>query len=651
MRKHLFSVLQKIGKSLMVPVSVLPAAGLLVALGRVFQGYESQFVHALGDILFSGGLAIFEQLPLIFAIGVAIGFAGGAGIAGLASAVGYFTMTNIFKVMDKYLSVGVEGYKAINTGVFGAIVIGLLAAMIYKRFQNLKLPTVLGFFGGKRSVPIITAFTAFFVALALGFIWPPIQAHINTFGGWAMGSEFGPALYAAGKRLLIPVGLHHVYYPPFMFEFGQFVSEAGTVLKGDSARFFAGDATAGIFMAAEYPIMLFGLPAATLAMYFAAPSNRRKMIAGMMVSAALTSIITGITEPIEFAFIFVAPLLYVLHVIFAFISGYLTSMFDIHLGYTFSASIIDYVLGFANAKNSVYLFCVVGPIMFGTYFTAFYLCIKKFNFLTPGRDESADDIETGINPTQKAAKVLAYLGGSENIANLDACITRLRVSVKDGNKVNSDGFKSLGAAGVMNAGNGNFQIVFGPEADSIKDQVQELINNPNAAIIDEKSSTKSVEKVSVAGKRVLLKTPIAGEVVSIQDVPDQTFAGKLLGDGIAINPTDGVVYAPVKGKIVQLFKTNHAICINSEEGASILIHVGIDTVKMGGNGFKAFVENGDEVEEGQKLLEFDIELIKKEAKSVITPIVITNMDEINTLKVMADKSVNKGHDLIELELK
>lgn len=621
---NLFSTLQQVGKSLMTPVSVLPAAGLLVALGRILDN------ALIGKLMFSGGLAIFEQLPVVFAIGVAIGFTGGAGVAGLASAVGYFTLLNVLKVMKDYRVLTLD----INTGVFGGIIIGLLAAYLYKRFYQTKLHPVLGFFAGKRFVPIVTAAAAVFVGVLLGFIWPPIQDAINAFGAHVMGSDFGPAFYAAGKRLLIPVGLHHVYYPPFLYEFGEFVTTSGQVLKGETARYFAGDPTAGRFMAAEFPLMLFGLPAACFAMYLRAPQIRRKAVAGIMITAALTSIITGITEPIEFSFIFVAPVLYIFHVVAAFLSGYLTGFFDIHLGYTFSASLIDYAVGVSNMKNSFYLWLVVGPIIAALYFGVFYWIIGLMDIKTPGRgdDETNDEEASNANSSDKAVEILAALGGAGNIVHLDACITRLRLNVKTPSDVNQDRLKKLGAAGIMATGT-NFQVIFGVESDVLKEEIKSLMSRAP-------STTK-----------IIFTAPLKGEILPLAKVPDATFADKILGDGFAIKPTEGVVYSPVNGKIAQVFRTNHAIGITTQEGLEVLIHVGIDTVKMNGNGFKALVQKGDTVTSGQKILEFDLALVQTNAKSDITPVVITNTDKVASLNLIRTGLVSPDQKIFEVILK
>ncbi len=612
-RARVFSTLQKLGQALMVPVSVLPAAGLVVALGRALQGISPDsswsFLILVGNLFYSGGLAVFEQLPVIFAAGVAIGFSGGAGIAALSSVAGYFTLVSLLKVLTE--SRGLE--LPINTGVFGGILIGLLSAQLYNRFHQTRLHPIFGFFSGKRLVPILTVFYTLFVGLALGFVWPPIQAQINEFGLWVMQSDYGAAFYAAGKRLLIPVGLHHVYYPPFLFQFGEFTTAAGEIFRGDSARYFAGDATAGIFMASEYPIMLFGLPAAALAIVLRAKPENRKAVAGVMFSAALTSIITGITEPIEFAFIFVAPLLYVVHVGLAFVSGALTTAFDVHLGYTFSASTIDYILGFFNAKNSWAFWVIIGPTMAALYFGTFYTLIGVFKFKTPGReDEIQDTLESVAVGSERSRQILAALGGAANLVSLDACITRLRVQVKDPALVNKAEMKRLGASGTMDAGNGSLQIVFGVESDQLKEEILALL---------QMCGTSSLP---TGKKPVAFSAPLKGEFLSLDKIPDSVFSSGTIGEGFAIRPEEGVVYAPFDGEVIQLFRTNHAMGLVSEEGLEALIHIGIDTVKMNGQGFKSLVKPGDKIRKGQKLMEFDLDLVREQAKSDITPIILTN---------------------------
>ncbi len=622
-----FGVLQKVGQSLMIPVSVLPAAGLLVAFGRLLKdsSAENSTLVFVGNIMYAGGLAIFEQLPLIFAIGVAIGFAGQAGIAGLSAAVGYFTMTNILKVYSETQGLALP----INTGVFGGILIGIVAANLYNRFHKIQLYPIFGFFSGRRFVPIVTAFAAFGLAMILTLVWPPIQTGIHDFGLSVLNSQWGPAFYAAGKRLLIPVGLHHVYYPSFLYEFGDFVTNAGTIVRGDATRYYAGDPTAGIFMASEFPLMLFGLPAAAFAMYLAAPLNKRKAVGGIMLSAALTSILTGITEPIEFAFIFVAPLLYALHVALAFGSGLLTHYFDIHLGYTFSASLIDLGVGFFNQKNSFALL-IIGPFIGLVYFATFYSLIKLFNFKTPGRESDLDaqTVTTLAEETPystRAVEILMAIGGRANVESLDACITRLRLVVKDSNLIQKNKLKTLGAAGVMQNGQ-NIQIVFGVESDKIKDEIQSLMT------------------------KAIFVSPLKGRILNLDVVPDATFSQKVLGDGFAILPEEGIVYSPFDGKVVSLFPTNHAIGIETTDGIELLIHIGIDTVQMKGEGFKAFVKSGDTIRAGDKLIEFDLELVRQKAKSVLTPVIITNMDQFKELSIQMNQSVSSLAPIGELQL-
>ncbi len=637
----IFARLQRLGQALMVPVSVLPAAGLMVAAGRLltdFTKQEDSFSFHLGKVLYSSGLVVFEQLALIFAIGVALGFTNYAGIAGLAAVTGYFAFTSVLKTFGDILHL----QTAINTGVLGGICVGFLVSFLYNRFHEVKLHPVLGFFSGKRLIPILSVATSVILALIFVMIWPPIQDGIHAFGVSVMASPMGPSIYASVKRLLIPVGLHHVFYPSFLYEFGEFTTSSGQIVRGEATRYFAGDPSAGKFMASEFPMMIFGLPAAALAMVMRAKPENKKAVAGIMLSAALTSIITGITEPIEFAFTFVAPFLYLCHAALAFLSGYLTSLLDIHLGYTFSSSLIDLALGYFNQKNISLLFLVVGPIMAVAYFCVFYFAIGFFNFKTPGREdksaeELAEDAENKMHPstqihsnslTEKSEKVLAAIGGSENIISLDACITRLRLILKDAKKVDQVALKKLGASGVMNAGGGNVQIVFGVESDFLKTEIQRVI-------------------AGTSSSANLITSPFDGTLVALTEIPDQTFAEEIMGKTIAILPSSNIVISPFDGEVATLFHTNHAIGLISKSGIELLIHVGIDTVKMNGEGFTAFVKTGDQVKKGQKLIEFNAALIKEKAKSLITPIVITNADQFKQLQsaVTSGNKIKTGETL------
>jgi glucose PTS system EIICBA or EIICB component len=620
LRTNAFSLLQKLGQSLMVPVSVLPAAGLLVALGRLLQEQKNYpLIKGIGDVAFSGGISIFEQLPTLFAVGVAIGFSGGAAVTGLAAVAGYFTLVNVLKTISTLKGLSL----ALNTGVFGGIMIGLLSAAIYNRFHETKLPQFLGFFSGKRLVPILTAASALVLGLLLSLIWPSIQQGINDFGYMIMGSQFGPSFYAAIKRLLIPVGLHHVFYPPFLYEFGEFINNAGEVFKGEAARYYAGDPAAGKFMASEYPMMIFGLPAASLAMYLRAKTTKKKAIGGVMLAAALTAIITGISEPIEFAFIFVAPILFLYHIVLTFVSAFAASSMDIHLGYTFSASLIDLFLGAFNAKNQSALFFIIGPLTGIAYFASFYFTIGWLDLKTPGREvesPNADDAAATFDPGGKAAAVLSALGGADNIRHLDACITRLRLSVNEPSNVNFNTLKALGATGSVNAGGGNIQVIFGTESDMLKEEIKKIM----------KTGPKDDS---------MIMNPIKGEIKDLSTVPDEMFSQKMMGEGVVIDPADGFVYAPCDGVVATIFKTNHAVAIAADNGAEILIHIGIDTVKMNGEGFKGLVKNGDRVRAGQALIEFDLALVKARAKSHLTPFVITNSADMKEVKILKTSGV------------
>lgn len=617
--KKLFAVLQKIGKSLMLPVSVLPAAGLLLRFGQP-DLLNIAYMAKAGDV-------IFGNLPMIFAVGVAIGFSGGEGVAALAAVVGQLILEGIIAVAST------NAGAPINMGVFGGIAIGLIAGALYNKFHDIKLPQVLGFFGGKRFVPIITSVAALIFAMAGVVVWAPIQNAINVFAQFASTSVFGPAFYAAGKRLLIPVGLHHMYYPAFLYQFGQYVS-GGVTYFGDSARFFHGDPTAGVFMASEFPILMFGLPGAAVAMIAAAKKENRKKISGMMISAAFVAFLTGITEPIEFSFIFVAPLLFVFHVAAAFLAGIITSVLQIRLGYTFSASFIDYLLGFKFAGHPM-LIWIVGLAFFALYFVVFYSAIKTFNLKTPGReDEDAAEIAPlNVKGSERASKVLEAIGGKDNIEVLDACITRLRLNLKDTSKVNKSALKSLGAAGVLMTGS-SVQAIFGTDAERIKDDIKSIIAHGGKVEASSEIEVRpEVEKKVVLGGSYSLASPIEGEIVELDKVPDEVFSDKLLGDGFAVVPKGNKVYAPADGEVTVLFPTKHAVAITTKEGLEVLIHVGIDTVSLNGEGFTAHVAQGDKVKKGDLLLTLDLELIGAKVKSLISPVIITNMNIIESINV------------------
>ncbi|MFF2291226.1 glucose-specific PTS transporter subunit IIBC [Peribacillus butanolivorans] len=680
MFKKLFGVLQKIGKSLMLPVAILPAAGILLAFGNALQNetlldiapfLANGGVEMVASVMEDAGQIIFSNLPLLFAVGVAIGLAGGEGVAGLAAIIGFLIM-NV--TMGTVLGIDVDslegsatytsvlGIPTLGTGVFGGIIVGVMAAIMYNKFYEIELPSYLGFFAGKRFVPIVTAASAVILGLLMILVWPTIQSGLNAFSENMLGANLtlGAFVFGVVERALIPFGLHHIFYSPFWYEFGSYVNEAGNTVKGDQAIFMAQikdgvqDLTAGTFMTGKYPFMMFGLPAAALAIYHEARPERKKIVGGLMASAALTSFLTGITEPLEFAFLFVAPVLFGIHCVFAGLSFMTMHLLDVKIGMTFSGGLIDYVLfGLINPQTNAWIVIPVGIVFAFIYYFGFRFAIRKFNLKTPGREVEEEDDEEGSSSTAGSlpGDILDAMGGKENISHLDACITRLRVSVNDIGNVDKNRLKKLGAAGVLEVGN-NIQAIFGPRSETIKGQMKDIIDGKRPRKV-EVSSEKGVEDQIEDIVPKTLQTdagsegseyfvsPIKGEIKPITEVPDPVFAEKMMGDGFAIVPEDGLVVSPVDGTIVNLFPTKHAIGIVSDAGREILIHVGIDTVKLEGKGFEALVTQGDKVKSGQPLLKVDIEYIKNNATSIITPIVFTNLSEGESVKIEKSGKVDK----------
>ncbi|HSP47576.1 MAG TPA: glucose PTS transporter subunit IIA, partial [Clostridiaceae bacterium] len=557
-----------------------------------------------------------------------------------AAVVGYVVLIRVLDIMSAAQGLA----DPINMGVFSGIIIGIISAKIYLRFFKTKLHPVLGFFEGKRLVPIIMVVTSILLGVVLGFVWPPIQNGINQLGQMAIDAEIGGfrlggAIYAFGNRALIPTGLHHVFKTPFTTQFGEYIAADGQRYIGEIARFFAGDPTVGAITAAEYPLKIFGLPAAAFAIYLTAHKKNKTAIGGVMLTAALTSIITGITEPIEFAFMFVAPVLYVAHISLAFVGGLLMNLFNVRLTETFTSSLIDYVVSIStgNAGNP-FMLLPVGIVIGLAYFFVFYFLIKKFDLKTPGRDDSEEEMVT-VPVTEKAYEVLKALGNTANIKAIDACITRLRLEVYDTKKVDKARLKALGSPGVMEVGTTGIQVIFGTAAEGLKDEIKAIMADPSSVSIKETpapAAAAPVTAVPAAAPGITVFTsPMKGKLLSITEVPDKMFAEKMIGDGFAIDPYEGFVVAPVAGEIAHIFDTNHAIAIITETGLEVLIHIGIDTVKMEGRGFKRLAQIGDKVQSGTPLMEFDLPLIKKEAKSSIVEIVVTNMDIVKKLDIVA----------------
>ncbi|HHA6073273.1 TPA: glucose-specific PTS transporter subunit IIBC [Staphylococcus aureus] len=654
MRKKLFGQLQRIGKALMLPVAILPAAGLLLAIGTAIQGEALQHylpfiqnggVQNIAKLMTAAGSIIFENLPMIFALGVAIGLAGGDGVAAIAAFVGYIimnkTMGDFLQVTPKNVTDPASGYASIlgiptlQTGVFGGIIIGALAAWCYNKFYNINLPSYLGFFAGKRFVPIMMATTSFILAFPMALIWPTIQTGLNAFSTGLLDSNTGVAVFLFGfiKRLLIPFGLHHIFHAPFWFEFGSWKNAAGEIIHGDQRIFIeqireGAHLTAGKFMQGEFPVMMFGLPAAALAIYHSAKPENKKVVAGLMGSAALTSFLTGITEPLEFSFLFVAPLLFFIHAVLDGLSFLTLYLLDVHLGYTFSGGFIDYVLlGVLPNKTQWWLVIPVGLVYAVIYYFVFRFLIVKLKYKTPGREDKQSQAVTA-SATELPYAVLEAMGGKANIKHLDACITRLRVEVNDKSKVDVPGLKDLGASGVLEVGN-NMQAIFGPKSDQIKHEMQQIMNgqvveNPTT-MEDDKDETVVVaeDKSATSELSHIVHAPLTGEVTPLPEVPDQVFSEKMMGDGIAIKPSQGEVRAPFNGKVQMIFPTKHAIGLVSDSGLELLIHIGLDTVKLNGEGFTLHVEEGQEVKQGDLLINFDLDYIRNHAKSDITPIIVT----------------------------
>ncbi|BAC13838.1 PTS system, glucose-specific enzyme II, A component [Oceanobacillus iheyensis HTE831] len=668
MFKKAFGLLQKIGKALMLPVALLPVAGLLLGLGNAVQQntvleylpfLHMEWIQLIATVMEDAGGIIFDNLPLIFAIGVSIGLASD-GAAGLAALVGYLVLN---QVMGSWIGVtskmiesdpsfaSVLGIPTLQTGVFGGIIVGLIAAFCYNRFHDIEMPSFLGFFAGKRFVPIATAGCSFVIGILLMFIWPPVQDAMNSASYWLIeeGTYVAVFLFGFIKRLLIPFGLHHIFHAPFWYEFGSFETEAGNIVRGDMAIFFAQlkdgvEFTAGHFMAGEFPIMMFGLPAAALAMYHAAKPEKKKLVAGLLVSGALTSFLTGITEPLEFSFMFLSPILFLIHALLDGLSFVLMTYFHVNIGFTFSGGAIDFVLfGILPGQEPWWITIILGLFFAIIYYFLFRYFIKKFNLLTPGREESDDHkYSPSSEKSDLAFDVVEAIGGLQNITHLDACITRLRVSVDSIQKVNKVRLKKIGASGVLVVGN-NVQAIFGPRSETIKGQIQDIILGKVPRLGQEFEYPVVEEPISVNDE--IIVSPLTGQMIPITDVSDPVFSGKLMGEGFAIIPEDGTIVSPVDGEIIHIFPTNHAIGVQSEEGTEILIHAGLDTVNLNGKGFNIFVDENQFVKAGQALLKVDLDYLEKQGFSTVTPVVFTNIHDLAYIHLLEEK-VEKGQSNI-----
>lgn len=737
MKDKVFSVLQRVGRSFMLPIALLPVAGLFLGIGGSFTNVTTLETYGLMGIMGPGtilnailtvmnaaGNIVFSNLPILFAMGVAIGMAKKEKeVAALSAAVAFFIMhASINALIEINGGVGnmldgattsVVGITSFQMGVFGGIIVGLGVAALHNRFYKIELPQVLSFFGGTRFVPIISAIVYLVVGILMYFVWPPIQQGIYKVGEIVLRSGYiGTWIYGTMERALIPFGLHHVFYLPFwQTAVGGSAIVNGQLIEGAQNIFFAELSTPGIthfnveatrFMSGKFPFMIFGLPGAAYAMYRCAKPEKRKVAGGLLLSAALTSMVTGITEPLEFTFIFVAPLLYAIHCVLAGLSYMLMHMLNVGVGMTFSGGLIDlFLFGIlqGNAKTNWINIIWVGIIYFIVYYFVFSFLIKKFDFKTPGREEGDEEVKLYTRADVNARKdaqtnskeldevspmIVTGLGGKANISDVDCCATRLRTTVHDASLVDEGMLKSSGAAGVIQKGNG-VQIIYGPRVSVIKSNLEDYLQNAPEDIqeadirVDQRSvedrakeeetkqeteqqdkkenqekkeAQKGEEDASKAGdmsetsKKVY--APLEGTVLPLEAVEDGVFSAKMLGEGFAIEPTVGKVIAPFNGTITMIYTTKHAIALTSEEGVEVLIHVGIDTVQLNGKYYDIKVNVGQSVKTGELLATVDLDGIKSEGYRTITPVVITNTDAYTTVKLVASGETNGQNVILEI---
>jgi PTS system D-glucosamine-specific IIC component len=697
-KEKLFGILQRVGRSFMLPIAILPVAGLLLGIGASFTNETTLTAYHLQGIMGSGtvinsilkvmssaGTAVFNNLALIFAMGVSIGMAKKEKeVAALSGAIAFIIMhTTIATLIE--INGGVEsmlanstasvlGITSLQMGVFGGIIVGLGVAALHNKYYKIELPQVLSFFGGTRFVPIISSLVYVIVGIVMFFVWPVIQSGIYAVGKLVMDSGYaGTLLYGFMERLLIPFGLHHVFYLPFwQTAVGGTATIDGSLIEGAQNIFFAELASPSVtqfsvsatrFMSGKFPLMIFGLPGAALAMYRSALPAKKKAVGGLLLSAALTSMLTGITEPLEFTFLFVAPVLYGIHCVFAGCAYMLMHMLKVGVGMTFSGGLIDmFLFGVlqGNAKTNWIWIVIVGIGYFIVYYLLFSLLIKKFDLKTPGREDNDDEVKLYRRADVEAAKgkkdqskadtydevsamITKGLGGKANISDVDCCATRLRTTVFDSNKVDEDMLKASGAAGVIRKGNG-VQVIYGPRVTVIKSNLEDYLSGSESDVEDNSSEAESV----VENKVCIIKAPIEGNAVELSEVKDGVFSEEMLGKGAAIEPKVGKVFAPFNGKVDMVFDTKHAIGLSSEEGIELLIHIGIDTVQLNGKYFTIHVKNGDKIKAGDLLAEFDIDKIKEEGYRVITPVIITNTDNYNEITLQTKGEVKSQADFVKV---
>ena len=707
MKDKIFGVLQRVGRSFMLPIALLPVAGLLLGIGSSFTNqtmleaygltgviYEGSVPYTVLDIMNQCGSAVFNNLALLFAMGVAIGMAKKEKeVAALSGAIAYLVMNTAISAMITARG-GVEAMAANSTtstlgittlqmGVFGGILVGLGVAALHNRFYKIQLPQVLSFFGGTRFVPIVSTAVFLAVGIAMFFVWPVVQTGIAALGNLVIQSGYaGTWIYGTLERALIPFGLHHVFYMPFwQTAVGGTAVIDGVTIQGAQNIFFAELASrstevfsveATRFMAGKFPFMIFGLPGAALAMYRTAKPAKKKIAGGLLLSAALTAMLTGVTEPLEFTFIFVAPLMYAVHCVYAGLSFMLMHIFEVGVGMTFSGGLIDLTLFGVlqgNGKTHWIWAVIVGAVYFVLYYFTFYLMITKMNLRTPGREDEGEETKlftrsdynakgaaAGGTPSGSSdpvsAMILQGLGGKANLSDVDCCATRLRVTVIDPGKVSDALLKQSGASGVIHKGNG-VQVVYGPQVAVIKSNLVDFMETPEANQVDSAPAAAPAPAPAPAKAEkktdAVLAAHMRGRVVPMGEVQDEAFSTCVLGEGAAIEPAEGKLYAPADAVVDNLFDTHHAIGLVTSEGVELLLHIGINTVELGGKHFEAHVAVGQKVKKGDLLISFDIPAIQAAGYLCTTPMIVCNTDDYQSVKTLAEGDIQPGSALLEVK--
>lgn len=658
---NILGYLQKIGQALMVPVATLPAAAIMMGIGYWIDPNGWGSGNAAAAFLIKAGAAIIDNMSILFAVGVAYGMSKDKdGAAALAGLVGYYVLTTLLspgavsQIEGIALTAVPKAFGKINNQFVG-ILTGVIAAELYNRFSQVELHKALAFFSGRRLVPIITSFAMILVAFVLMAVWPVIYNGLVAFG--LSIKDMGPAgagIYAFFNRLLIPVGLHHALNSVFWFDVAgindipNFLGGAKSLAEGKAVI-----GITGMYQAGFFPIMMFGLPGAALAIYHAAKPENKVRVASLMIAAGFASFFTGVTEPLEFSFMFVAPLLYVLHALLSGLSVYIAASMHWIAGFGFSAGLVDMVLSSRNPlAKDWYMLIVQGLAFFTVYYFGFRWAIAALNLKTPGRED--DEIGTAAAPVAAASgstadlagSYISVIGGASNVVNVDACITRLRLTVKDAELVDTAAAKRLGASGVIKLNKQNVQIVVGPKAELIADSLRAQLAGTAPSQAIEVAPVAASPALVADVREIVMLAPVSGEVIALEDVPDAAFASKAVGDGVAIRPTSKLVVAPCDGQLASVFNTNHAFAMVTDSGAEIIVHIGVETVKLGGQGFTRLAQPGSRVKAGDPVLELDLEFLRANAVSIVSPVVLTNADEFSELSCVASGSVEAGKTVL-----